>query len=369
MTMLFPIAAILFFAAVSIQASQSVEPFTAILFNPPADYIVPRTLYARTLRLANDGNVILATWENYSPEPPLVYFPVYRSTDLGQTWTHISNITDDVNGWGLRYQPFLYEMTENIGTFQAGTILCAGNSIPTNLSNTQIDLYASTDKGYTWKFVSHIAAGGEALPNNGLTPVWEPFILTYNQQIVVYYSDQRDPDHGQKLVHQVSSDLITWGEVVDDTAYDTYDWRPGMPTIAELPNGQFIFTYEFFGATEASFAVYYRLSDSPLTFDSAQGYVVKAATGQLPTSSPYVNWTPYGGVNGTIVVSANSHSGVFLNTDLAAPGSTWTYVATTSSRSYTREVKVMSSNNQIMLTGGGVLNGGTNTVTATVINL
>lgn len=167
----------------------------------------------------------------------------------------------------------------------------------------------------------------------------------------------------------MSSDLINWGEVVDDTAYDTYDWRPGMTTIAKLPNGQFIFTYEFFGATEANFAVYYRLSDSPLMFNSAQGYVVKAVTGQLPTSSPYVNWTPYGGVNGTIVVSANSHSGVFLNTDLAAPGSTWTYVATTSSRSYTREVKVMPSNNQIMLTGGGVLNGGENTVTATVINL
>ena len=111
------------FAAVSIQALQSVEPFTDTLFAPPADYIVPRTLYARTLRLAVDDNVILATWENYSPEPPLVYFPVYRSTDLGQTWTHISNITDTVNGWGLRYQPFLYEMTENIGAFQAGDSL------------------------------------------------------------------------------------------------------------------------------------------------------------------------------------------------------------------------------------------------------
>ncbi len=121
--MLFPIAAILFFAVVSIQASQHVKPFTATLFGPPADYIVPRTLYARTLRLADDSNVILATWENYSPEPPLVHFPVYRSTDFGQTWTHVSNITDDVNGWGLRYQPFLYEMTENIGTFQAGDYL------------------------------------------------------------------------------------------------------------------------------------------------------------------------------------------------------------------------------------------------------
>ena len=54
---------------------------------------------------------------------------------------------DQVNGWGLRYQPFLYELAEPIGGYEAGTILLAGNSIPDDLSQTQIDLYASTDKG------------------------------------------------------------------------------------------------------------------------------------------------------------------------------------------------------------------------------
>ena len=48
--------------------------------------------------------------------------------------------------------------------------------IPTDLSETKIDVYASTDAGYTWEFVSSVARGGEALPNNGLTPIWEPFI-------------------------------------------------------------------------------------------------------------------------------------------------------------------------------------------------
>jgi hypothetical protein len=50
----------------------------------------------------------------------------------------------------------------------------------------------------------------------------------YEHQVVCYYSDQRDPKHGQKLVHQVSSDLKNWDPPVDDVAYPTYSDRPGM---------------------------------------------------------------------------------------------------------------------------------------------
>ena len=39
------------------------------------------------------------------------------------------------------------ELSRDIGNFKKGTILLAGNSIPRDLSTTQIDLYASTDKG------------------------------------------------------------------------------------------------------------------------------------------------------------------------------------------------------------------------------
>lgn len=147
-----------------------------VIFVPPSDYTDPRVLYARTTELTLSDNVLLATWENYSPEPPLVYFPIYKSVDHGVTWEPISNVTDQVNGWGLRYQPFLYELPVDFGGFPAGTVLASGNSIPTDLSETKIDVYASTDGGYTWEFVSNVASGGEALPNNGLTPIWEPFI-------------------------------------------------------------------------------------------------------------------------------------------------------------------------------------------------
>lgn len=150
--------------------------FTEVtIFDPPSSYNIPRTLYARTVELPNGD--LLATWENYSPQPPLVYFPIYRSQDAGQTWEKYSEVHDQVNGYGLRYQPFLYVLPERIGDFPAGTLLLAGNSIPANLSSTEIDLYASLDSGKEWHFVSRVAQGGVAIPDNGLTPVWEPFLM------------------------------------------------------------------------------------------------------------------------------------------------------------------------------------------------
>ncbi|THV78947.1 BNR/Asp-box repeat protein [Aureobasidium pullulans] len=342
------------------------------IFTPPRNYTVPRTLYARSVLLnqnCEEDNVILATWENYlynnNSNP---YFPIYQSYDGGHTWSERSRVYDQVNGWGLRYQPFLYELSEPIGNFTAGTILLAGSSIPDDLSETQLELYASTDKGYTWKFVSHVAHGGEALPNNGLTPVWEPFLMTYNNTLIYYYSDQRDPRYGQKMVHQVSSDLHTWGTVVDDIVYGTYDWRPGMPIVSELPLGQYIMTYEFYGAEEADFAVYYRISTDPTNFNASIGRPLIATDGTVPYGSPYNVWTPVGGDLGTIVVSCGNLGEVFLNHNLGAPGA-WTKINTLEPASYTRSLLVLPGQEDILIVGGGVLGGEHNAVTASSVNI
>jgi len=117
-----------------------------IIFQSPPNYTVPGTRHAKTLELA-DGS-LLATWENYNPEPPLVYFPIYKSIGGALTWHEISRVTDQVNNWGLRYQSFLYLLPEPITDLLANSILLAGNSILTNFSNTRIDLYSNTDNGY-----------------------------------------------------------------------------------------------------------------------------------------------------------------------------------------------------------------------------
>lgn len=302
--------------------------------------------------------------ENYSPEPPAVWFPIYRSLDKGQTWTAFSNVTDQVNGWGLRYQPFLYLLPQAIGDLPAGTLLCAGNSIPTDLSQTKLDLYASTDAGATWRFVSSFASGGVASPTNGETPVWEPFLMVYDDQLVAYYSTQADTVYGQKLAHKVSSDAVSWGDEVNDVALPTYADRPGMTTVAGLPDGSWILTYEYCGGKGC--AVYYRISDSPLTFDSAADHALVAGS-TTPTSSPYVVWSPSGGSNGTLVVSANSHTQVFVNTALGDPGA-WVEYATPQSGAYSRHLRVMDNPDNLLIMSAGYLSSD-NWVTLSVMKL
>jgi hypothetical protein len=337
--------------------SKAPETFSRrVIFTPPSNYTDPRTLYARSAQF--DDGTLLATWENYSPEPPKVYFPIYESKDGGYTWKELSRVQDTVNGWGLRYQPFLYILQKDIADYKKGTVLLAGSSIPTDLSQTQLDLYASTDKGKSWKFVSHMASGGRAVPDNGLTPVWEPFLMQYKDTLIHYYSDQRDnTTHGQKMVHQTTKDLKTWGPVVDDVAYPTYTDRPGMPTVALLPNGKYIMTYEYGGGpaitTSYQFPVYFKMVSNPEKFGAATGFSLQSNDGVIPTGSPYVVWSPVGGKNGTIIVSASSSSDVYINKALGE--GPWTSVATPEKAAYTRHLRVLKDKKKLLIMGGGVL--------------
>ncbi|KAK2628240.1 hypothetical protein QTJ16_002886 [Diplocarpon rosae] len=325
------------------------------IFIPPEDYNTPKTLYARSVQL--DDGTLLATWEIYAPGPPLVGFPIYQSTDGGSTWAAHGLVTDKVNGWGMRYQPFLYVLPKALGKLAKGTILLAGNSIPENLSRTKIDIYASTNGGTDWDFVSSVASGGEAKPSNGPTPVWEPFLMMYGDHLVVYYSDQSDPEHGQKLCHKTSPDGVNWGPVVNDVAYPDYDRRPGMATIAEF-KGHYILTYENVGGDSPSgteYPIYYRISDNPLKFDTAPEHMLQAGE-DYPSSSPTVTWSSAGGEHGTIIVSADSHSDIFINTNLGDPLG-WVKYASPQDSAYSREVRVLSDPEWLLIIGAGVLNG------------
>lgn len=66
----------------------------------------------------------------------------------------------------------------------------------------------------------------------------------YKDTLIVYYSDQRDPNYGQKLVHQETKDLVHWSDVIDDVVHDTYTDRPGMPVVTKLPNGKYFLVSE-----------------------------------------------------------------------------------------------------------------------------
>jgi hypothetical protein len=340
------------------------------MYTPPSNAPSPGSLYPRAVRLQYSGSsngTMLATFEQSTSGTPV--FPIYRSTDNGNSWTKISNIADTRNGWGMRWEPDLYELPTAIGNYPAGTILAAGDSVPGDRSATKIDLYASTDHGVTWSFVSNIATGGAAYSTNGYTPIWEPFLMVNGSRLIVYYSDQRDSAHGQKIVHQVSTNGTSWGSVVNDVAVSTYSARPGMGTVAKLPNGNYVMTYEYGGAPEGNYAVYYKISSNPEGFGSVTGIPLRATDGTVPTSSPYLVWMSAGGANGTLAVSVNSSADIFLNTQNGAANS-WTHVASNVARGYSRGMVPLADGHSLEIFSGGLLrSSGLNPVTYSTIDL
>ncbi|KAF2014678.1 glycoside hydrolase family 93 protein [Aaosphaeria arxii CBS 175.79] len=268
--------------------------------------------YPRFVELMDGTIIATASLSGHQPG----YFPIFESEDGGATWKYISKLQDQVNGWGISAQPALAELTEPMGDYEIGTILGAGNSWSNN--GTRIDLYASKDKARTWEFVSQIAQGGRPNTTNGATPIWEPYLLQYEGELIAFYSDQRDPKHGQKLAHQTSRDLKTWGPVVNDVAYEEYLARPGMTVVEYIPPlRKWILVHELPIGNSSShgvnYPVYYVMADSPLEFAKEQGRPIVINNVTAPNASPYVAWSSLGGPNGTIVVSDADRAQVYTN--------------------------------------------------------
>jgi hypothetical protein len=137
----------------------------------------------------------------------------------------------------------------------------------------------------------------------------------------VYYSDQRDPDYGQKLAHQSSKDLTSWGEVINDVAYANYTQRPGMITITQIGNGKWMAAYEvgLWPNPDAPYATHYKIADSPLEFGAVEHDSILQTPEGISDAGPYVIWTPAGGPRGTIVLSDSSYDQFFLNTEDGDP--------------------------------------------------
>lgn len=296
-------------------------------------------MYPRVTRLEHDdsgGETLLATFEYYrstvSEYADQPYFPLYRSTDGGANWSRFSAIHDTQNGWGLRYQPTLFELPKPVGPWDAGTVLAAGNSIPDDLSETRIELYASEDHGETWEYVSTVATGGEAIPWAGNEPIWEPELeLDADDNLVCYFADERHSDQGydQLIGHKVSPDGgRTWNEQTFDVAMPdgVPGRRPGMPVIQKLPNDRYVMTYEIVGHQHG--AVFVRTSPNGTDWGDpeAMGTPVRTEDGRQLTNGPYVTWTPKGGDDGTILVSGKT---LRYEDGSQAPGSGRTILATT----------------------------------------
>ncbi|WP_367324578.1 hypothetical protein [Streptomyces sp. HUAS ZL42] len=76
------------------------------MYTPPSNAPASGSLYPCGLRLEHSGSsngTLLATFEEYTSGTPV--FPIYRSTDNGNSWTKISDVADTQNGWGMRWEP------------------------------------------------------------------------------------------------------------------------------------------------------------------------------------------------------------------------------------------------------------------------
>jgi hypothetical protein len=302
------------------------RPFGPVIVTDPG----AGASYARAVRRGS-SRTLLATFQQFGAPG----FPIFRSRDDGRTWARLSNVPSTGDAAGVWLQPFLYELPRAFAGLPRGTVLCAGNALG-DFSSTKIQLYASLDGGVTWKFLSTVAQGGPPIPENGNTPVWEPFLLLHRDRLICYYSDQRDPKYGQKLAHQTSTDLRTWGPVVDDAVGTDYDQRPGMTTVAQVHPRLWIMTHEAGGNTGDNFyAVHYKLADDPESFGPAPDLVLSDRDGYLPSAAPTVSWSDSPGPSGTIVVTANSDQDFFVNRHLGEPGR-WTRVPSAIPGGYSR---------------------------------
>ena len=175
--------------------------------------------------------------------------------------------------------------------------------------------------------------------------------------MIAYYSDQRDPKHGQKLAHQTSTDLKTWGPVVNDVAYDLYEARPGMTVVAYIPPiKKYILVHEFPIGNSSSYGsnypVYYVMADSPLDFGQEKGRPIVISNTSVPNASPYVVWSPLGGPNGTIVVSDADRRQVYTNRFGGALDK-WEEHATPAGAVYSRAIQVLKDHpDHLMIYGG-----------------
>ena len=191
----------------------------------------------------------------------------------------------------------------------------------------------------------------------------------YGDELILYYSDQRDPKHGQQIVHQRTRDLRNWDPLVQDVAYSDKNARPGMATVAKLPNGKYIYTYEYGGAPGSrGYPIHYRLSDDPRNFAKAPDSAL-VANRVAPSSSPFCIWTPFGGPNGTIIVSAYQ-ADIYTNRALG-DANAWVAYKVPQPSAYTRSLMVTAARPELLLImGAGNLPPSTsNRVSLSVVDL
>lgn len=297
------------------------SPAAGSSFNPEGGRAAGTT-YAKIAVLKNSGarnGQQLVTFDQLVLEGGVQVYPIHRSTNDGASWTRIGQIrpSDDFPGFTRTAQPFLYELPQATGGLAAGTILFSGMIMPEDRSVSRLVLYKSTDGGASWSLVSTIDQGGPAVydpsPTSTTTTVWEPSLIVDGQGgLTAYYSDERQKANGvlQAVSYRRSTNGgQTWGPLVNVSAPPNVSDRPGMITVAKLPDGRYVASFEVVNRPSQSqntAPVYVKYSADGLNWGDTTtiGTPVRLANGAGIGSSPYIEWVPTGGPQGTLVIAS-----------------------------------------------------------------
>ena len=297
------------------------SPAAGTSFNPEGGRAAGTT-YAKNIVLKASGSANgtqLVTYDQLVLVNGKQVYPIYRSTNDGTSWTHVTDIVPSAQFPTLTRtaQPFLFEVPQTTGTLAAGTILLAGMIMPEDRSSSRLVVYKSTDQGSNWSYLSTIDSGGPAVydptPTSTTTTVWEPSLAIDGQSgLAAYFSDERQKANGvlQAVSYRRSTDGgQTWGSLVNVSAPTNQSDRPGMITVTKLPDGRYLATFEVVNRpsqTKNTAPVYFKTSPDGLTWTptASIGTPITLANGRGIGSSPYVRWVPGGGPKGMVVVAA-----------------------------------------------------------------
>ena len=269
---------------------------------------------------------------------------VMMSADGGRTWECIARphetLRPDLRNVGS--MAHIYELPAQVGDMPAGTLLYSYNSVIYGTMEDRksgdciLAVWRSFDCGYTWEEYVIIDEGGGIREG-----VWEPFMTYCEEDGYLYcvYSDDSDPDHDQKISYKRSKDGVNWEgengksgtgngtdvEPVDMVAIEEFEYRPGMPVITKMGNGEYFMIYEQFGTTWKGCPLYYRTTKDLANWGEANYDGVRVVTddGRIAHSSPSCLWVPAGGECGTLLVtgkSASNNGFIFASFDY---GKTW----------------------------------------------
>ena len=303
--------------------------------------------YETLIELGHNGDnngTLYASFATYSEQG----YRIYKSTDEGKTWTHISTAKDTYNNSltdpenptkhiakGYCLQPCLFELPKDMGDFKEGTLFLGacttgeGYYKGEKVSTTGMALYYSLDLGLNWTPYCNVDLAGNDPDDTG---VWEPYFIFEEEtgRVYCYYSDESneiDDKYGpkaQKLVFKYTTDMKTWigkdGKTgVTDEPFivancTINNMRPGMISIAEMGNGEYFMTYELCGVTGCP--VFYRTTTNLAEWPdvSTTGKQVIGTKGETIGSAPWCAWTPAGGECGTLFVIGD-HEKLFMSFD------------------------------------------------------